>query len=127
MLEIKFYLYPGGAHGVRQISIYKWLKYNYSFPLMLKLSSMTPFTFDFFIITILSNKTHMFHVKKPGHQYFIQHSLKSGSTKDHFRRVKVPVTAHIERPGLLTSNMHDTFWNYLIKYTLSQKIGHQII
>jgi len=50
LFNLKFVHYrdQGGAHGVRQISIYKWLKYNYSFPLMLKLSSMTPFKFDFF-------------------------------------------------------------------------------
>jgi len=27
------------------------------------------------------------------HEYLIQHSLKSGGTKDHFRQVKVPGTA----------------------------------
>ena len=27
------------------------------------------------------------------HEYLIQHSLKSGGTKDHFRWVKVPGTA----------------------------------
>ena len=27
------------------------------------------------------------------HEYLIQHSLKSGGTKDHFRRVKVPGTS----------------------------------
>ena len=26
-------------------------------------------------------------------EYFIQHSLKSGATKDHFKQVKVPGTA----------------------------------
>ena len=26
------------------------------------------------------------------HEYLIQHSLKSGGTKDHFRQVKVPGT-----------------------------------
>ena len=26
------------------------------------------------------------------HEYFMQHSLKSGGTKDHFRRVKMPGT-----------------------------------
>jgi hypothetical protein len=29
------------------------------------------------------------------HEYLIQHHLKSGGTKDHFRRVKVPGTAGI--------------------------------
>jgi hypothetical protein len=28
------------------------------------------------------------------HEYLIQHSLKSGGTKDHLRWVKVPGTAH---------------------------------
>ena len=32
------------------------------------------------------------------HEYNIQCSLKSGGTKDHFRQVKVPGTAPIERP-----------------------------
>ena len=27
------------------------------------------------------------------HEYLVQHSLKSGGTKDHFRRVKIPGTA----------------------------------
>jgi hypothetical protein len=27
------------------------------------------------------------------HEYLIQHSLKSGGTKDHFRQIKVPGTA----------------------------------
>ena len=32
------------------------------------------------------------------HEYLIQHSLKSGGTKDHFRWVKVSGTALTERP-----------------------------
>jgi hypothetical protein len=28
------------------------------------------------------------------HEYLIQHSLKLGGTKDHFKRVKIPGTAH---------------------------------
>ena len=30
--------------------------------------------------------------EKKIHEYLLQHSLKSGGTKDHFRRVKVPDT-----------------------------------
>jgi hypothetical protein len=30
------------------------------------------------------------------HEYLIQHTLKSGGTKDHFRQLKVPGTALIE-------------------------------
>ena len=32
------------------------------------------------------------------HEYLVQHSLKSGGTKDHFKRVKVPGTAPYCKP-----------------------------
>ena len=35
------------------------------------------------------------------HEYLIQHSLKSGGTKDHFSRVKVPGTAPYRKARLL--------------------------
>jgi hypothetical protein len=34
------------------------------------------------------------------HEYFIQHSLKSGVTKDHFRWVKVPGNTLTKSSGL---------------------------
>jgi hypothetical protein len=43
------------------------------------------------------------------HEYLIQHSLKSGSTKDHFRRVEVPGIAPYIQHSLKSGGTKDHF------------------
>ena len=40
------------------------------------------------------------------HEYLIQHALKSGGTKNHFRRVKVPSTLSERHAGIINLFTH---------------------
>ena len=59
------------------------------------------------------------------HEYLIQHSLKLGGTKDHFRQVKVPGTTPIERPAIILrttkfltnhNNTNKMNWELMLTY-----------
>jgi len=43
--------------------------------------------------TIYRSKRYFLLKFEQFHEYLIQHSLKSGGTKDHFKQVKVPGTS----------------------------------
>ena len=47
------------------------------------------------------------------HEYLIQHSLKSGGAKDHFRQVKVPGTAPYWKACKVT-DMSSTYFGNLV-------------
>jgi hypothetical protein len=48
------------------------------------------------------------------HEYFIQHWLKSGGTKDHFRRVKVPGTTPYTEKTTDLSQVTDKLYHIML-------------
>ena len=53
------------------------------------------------------------------HEHLIQHSLKSGGAKDHFRQIKVPGTALTERPEIINKSY---MWPLLFSVGVSIKL-----
>ena len=67
---------------------------QFPYPLMEKLPILQGFQY-FSSLPVLHYLQVVFLLKfEHFHEYLIQHSLKLGGTKDHFKQVKIPGTAH---------------------------------